>query len=167
MRNVAIGLLVIVLGSIITQALIEVVNVGREKIIIGTAISNSARAAKDRSLKYEYQRDLHAVVDEGTFVEYFADAFENSLNLTLSNPDQGNHNLIFKSNDGKYHDIVITLDFLEEDDSATEQMVSKVTMEAESQYKFKTKPMQFAEDAGKDVDYKIVEKRTLILSIKN
>lgn len=167
MRNVAIGLFILVLSSIVIQPLIEIVNIGREKIIVGTAITTSARVAKDRSLEYQFQRELDAVVNEKKFAEYFSEAFEKSLNLAWINPSDGTSLLKFKSNDGKYNDIIITLDFVKDEDLVTEQVVTKVSMEAESEYKFKTKAMKFAEEAGKDVDYTLVEERTLILSIKN
>lgn len=167
MRNAAIGLLVLLLGSIIVHSLVEFVNLGREKMIIGTALTNSARAAKDRSLKYEFMRDLDAIVDEKDFIDYFSEAFEDSLNLSRVDTNGYDTTLEFKSNDDKYNEIIVELDFSDEEDPLTEQKVTTVEMRAETEYKFKTKGMKLAKEAGEDVDYTLVEERTLILSIKN
>ncbi|WP_223068042.1 hypothetical protein [Paenibacillus caui] len=167
MKNVAIGILVIILASILIEPLVELLNLGRENIVLGTAITNSARSAKDRSLEYDAQRNLNAQVDEETFADYFSEAFEEAMNVTRTNSGESDTSLEFRSNDGKYNDITVTLDFQEEENRDTEQIVSTVTMEAESNYKFKTKYMKLAEDAGEDVDYMLTERRVLVLSIKN
>ncbi|MCM3042822.1 hypothetical protein M3201_24495 [Paenibacillus motobuensis] len=166
MRNVAIGLLLIVLGSVIVQPLIEIVNLGREKIILSTAVITSARSAKDRSLEYKSQRDLNAVVNEKLFAEYFSDAFMKSMNLSSVNADDINK-YRFKPQDDKYNDIIVTLDFVEEGDGVSDQFVTTVKMRTETEYKFKTKAMQLVEKMSINEKNNLVEERILILSIKN
>ena len=166
MRNVAIGLLLLVLGSVIVQPLIEIVNLGREKLILSTAIITSARSAKDRSLEYKFQRDLDAVVNEKLFADYFADAFLKSMNLSLMNPI-GTNKYRFKPQDDKFNDIIVTLDFVKEGDGISDQFVTTVKMRAETEYKFKTKAMQLVEKMGINEKNNLVEERILILSIKN
>lgn len=167
MRNLAIGVLLVILASIFIEPLVELLNLGRENIVIGTAISNSARSAKDRSLAYEAQRNLDAQVNEKKFVEYFSDALEDALNLTLKDSEYGERRLVFTSNDGKYNDITVDLDFEEKENPETEQIVTTVTMEAKTNYQFKTKYLKLAKEAGQNVDHELVEKRVLVLSIKN
>lgn len=166
MRNVAIGLLILILGSVIVQPLIEIVNLGREKIILSSAIITSARSAKDRSLEYKFQRDLNAVVNEKLFAEYFADAFLKSMNLSLMSLD-GVNEYRFKPQNDKYNDIIVTLDFAETGDGISDQYVTVVKMKAETEYKFKTKAMQLVEKMGINKKNTLVEERTLVLSIKN
>ncbi|GGG02805.1 hypothetical protein [Paenibacillus aceti] len=166
MRNVAIGLLILILGSVIVQPLIEIVNLGREKIILSSAIITSARSAKDRSLEYKFQRDLNAVVNEKLFAEYFADAFLKSMNLSLMSLD-GVNEYRFKPQNDKYNDIIVTLDFAEPGDGISDQYVTVVKMKAETEYKFKTKAMQLVEKMGINKKNTLVEERTLVLSIKN
>ncbi|MEK5479440.1 hypothetical protein NYE70_21325 [Paenibacillus sp. FSL R5-0407] len=167
MRNIAIGILVVILVSVLLQPLGEFMSITKEKISIGTALTNAARAAKDRSLEYQFQRDLDATVNEKRFAQYFAGAFEDALNLTWTNKDENSYFLEFKSNDDKYNDFSISLEFEEEEDWETEQKVTTVKMKAETEYKFKSKYLQLAEKAGEDVATKLTSERTLILSIKN
>ncbi|MEC0329559.1 hypothetical protein P4H42_07980 [Paenibacillus macerans] len=167
MKNIAIGVLVVILASILLEPLVELLNLGRENIILGTALSNSARSARDRSLEYEFQRNLDAKVNEDKFAEYFSDAFEAAMNVTRKNPGASNTELEFRSNDGKYNDFTVKLDFDEKTDPEREQVVTKVTLEAVSDYKFKTKYLKLAAAAGEDVDYQLKEERVLVLTITN
>lgn len=92
MKNIAIGVLVVILASVLLEPLVELLNLGRENIILGTALSNSARSARDRSLEYEFQRNLDAKVNEDKFAEYFSDAFEAAMNVTHTNPGKATRN---------------------------------------------------------------------------
>ncbi|WMT42040.1 hypothetical protein RE628_06280 [Paenibacillus sp. D2_2] len=161
------GILLIILLSIILEPMREMLNLTVEKIKLGTAITNAARSAKDRSLEYDSQKNLDAQVDQEKFAGYFADAFEDALNLTCTNKKESYGYLKFKSNDGKYNDFIVTLEYKEKEDLYTEQVVTKVEMKAESEYKFKTKYLKMAEDASEDVATQLISERTLILSIKN
>lgn len=164
MRNIALGLLMVILLSVFIEPLVEFLNVYREKIVLGSALSNATRAAKNRSLVYESQRQLDAKVDQDRFVDLFAESFGDAMQLRLEKRD--GHTLSFSSMDGKYNNFNVTLEFeVTTDDS--ERTISKVTVRAESDYKFKTKYLKLADDAGKDVTYKLIEERKLLLSVKN
>ncbi|MGF7046945.1 hypothetical protein J2T13_001447 [Paenibacillus sp. DS2015] len=172
MRNIALGLLVVVLLSIIIEPLVEVLNVCREKIILGSALTNASRAAKDQSIIYESHRDLDAKIDEDRFVDYFAEAFESAIQVELTS--RIDNTLKFNSTDGKYNSFTVTLEFKEEfieserdDGSKVEQIISEVKVKAESTYKFKTKYLRIAESVGGDVDYQLTGERILKLSVKN
>lgn len=166
MKNIAIGILLVILASILIEPLIEVINVAREKIILNTALSNSCRSAKDRSLQYTLMRNLDASVDEERFVKYFSEAFENAMGVKRI--DQDGYKLTFKPvNPEKYNEFVVSLDFIEKTDAFTSQKTSTVEVEVESTYKFKTKYLKLAESAGRNVDYKLVGERSYVLSIKN
>lgn len=165
MKNIAIGILVIIVVSIIVEPLVEMGIVFREKVVLSGAISNACRAAKDRSLEYELLRGLDAVINEERFKEYFADAFEDALNV--SEQSQEDNTITFTSNDGKYNDFTVTLDFSNEENLYTGQQVSEVDVKAQATYKFKTKYLKLAEEAEKDVDYQLISERNYILSVKN
>jgi len=165
MRNIALGLLMVILLSIFIEPLVEFLNVYRERIVLGSALTNAARAAKNRSLVYESQRQLDAKVNQDRFVDLFSESFEDAMQLRLEKRD--GHTLSFSSVDGKYNDFTVTLKFEETTDDASERTISKVTVIAESDYKFKTKYLKLADDAGKDVTYKLIEERKLLLSVKN
>lgn len=165
MRNVALGLLAVILLSIMIEPIVEVLNVCREKVILGSALTNSSRAAKDRSIIYESHRDLDAQIDEDQFVDYFSTAFENAMHVTRTT--RNDNTLKFTSDDGKYNSFTVTLEFIERTNGYTEQVVTEVVVKAESEYKFKTKYLRIAEDMGSDVDYKLSGERNLVLSVKN
>ncbi len=167
MKNVAIGAFVVFLAVVLLQPIGEIMNLTKEKINLGTALTNAARSAKDRSLEYEFQINLDAQVNEEKFVRYFSESFEDAMNFTWTNKGQSSSKLVFRSNDGKYNEFIVELAFEDEEDLASEQIVTKVEMKAETEYKFKTKYLKLAEDAGEDTPTKLTSERTLILSIKN
>ncbi|GAA0136998.1 hypothetical protein YSY43_38390 [Paenibacillus sp. YSY-4.3] len=167
MKNIAVALLLLLLLSVLLEPMAELLYLGKEKIALGSALSNAARSAKDRSLVYEFHRDLDARVDEDKFVKYFAEAFENALKLTWTNEGLSTRELTFASTNGKYNDFTVTVEFKEEMNELTEQLVTEVELKAQSEYKFQTKYLQLAEDAGQDVAYQLESERMLILSVKN
>ncbi|MBY3622586.1 hypothetical protein HGO21_23990 [Acinetobacter sp. CUI P1] len=165
MKNIAIGILLIILVSIVVEPLVEMGVVFREKVVLSTAISNACRAAKDRSLEYELLRGLDAKINEERFKEYFSDAFESALNVS-EQTDDGN-TLTFTSNDGRYNDFTVSLDFSNMENTQTSQWISEVNVKAQATYKFKTRYLKLAEEADKDVDYQLISERKYILSVKN
>lgn len=165
MKNIAIGILLIILVSIVVEPLVEMGLVFREKVVLSTAISNACRAAKDRSLEYELLRGLDAKINEERFKEYFSDAFESALNVS-EQTDDGN-TLTFTSNDGRYNDFTVSLDFSNMENTQTSQWISEVNVKAQATYKFKTRYLKLAEEADKDVDYQLISERKYILSVKN
>ncbi|WP_410771620.1 hypothetical protein [Fontibacillus sp. BL9] len=172
MRNIAIGILMIILLSILLEPMRELVNLMREQIAVGTALSNAARIAKDGGLEYESQRKLDAKINEERFAKYFARAFSDAMDLTWTNKADNNPRYLkFKSNDGRYNDFTVELEFEEKTDyenyDSPHLVKTIVDMKAETEYKFKTKYLKLAEDAGEDVATKLTSERTLILTIKN
>ncbi|MEK8205675.1 hypothetical protein NST41_08790 [Paenibacillus sp. FSL L8-0696] len=165
MKNIAVGVLLIILVSIVVEPLVEMGIVFREKVVLSTAISNACRAAKDRSLEYELLRGLDAVINEERFKEYFSDAFESALNVS-EQTDNGNV-LTFTSNDDRYNDFTVNLDFSNIENTQTSQWVSEVNVKAQATYKFKTRYLKLAEKADKEVDYQLISERKYILSVKN
>ncbi|MEK4104056.1 hypothetical protein NST28_08260 [Paenibacillus sp. FSL R10-2791] len=165
MKNIAVGVLLIILVSIVVEPLVEMGIVFREKVVLSTAISNACRAAKDRSLEYELLRGLDAVINEERFKEYFSDAFERALNVS-EQTDNGNV-LTFTSNDDRYNDFTVNLDFSNIENTQTSQWVSEVNVKAQATYKFKTRYLKLAEEADKEVDYQLISERKYILSVKN
>jgi hypothetical protein len=164
-KNIAVGVLLIILVSIVVEPLVEMGIVFREKVVLSTAISNACRAAKDRSLEYELLRGLDAVINEERFKEYFSDAFESALNVS-EQTDDGNV-LTFTSNDDRYNDFTVSLDFSNMENAQTSQRVSEVNVKAQATYKFKTRYLKLAEEADKEVDYQLISERKYILSVKN
>lgn len=165
MRNIAIGICLVIFLSFLVEPMVEIVNVTVEKIKLDAALSNAARAAKDRALLFERQRSLDAEIDPDRFIKYFSEAFEHGMNVKRLSASQDM--LVFTSEDGKYNDIIVTLQFLEKTDIYTEQMVSEVIVRAETEYKFKTKYLKYANDTGGNVGYQLKGERNLVLSVKN
>lgn len=165
MKNIAIGILLVIFLSIIVEPLVEMAIVFKENVVLSTAINNACRVAKDRSLAYDSLRGLDAEVDEAKFKEYFSDAFESAMDLSLLTSD--GDTLKFKSNDSNYNDFQVILNFSTVTNYETEQLVTKVEIKAESTYKFKTRYLKLAEAAGEDVDYKLISERSYLLSVKN
>jgi hypothetical protein len=157
-----VGLLLVILLSVWVEPLVEIANVMREKIMLGSALTNACRAAKNRSLVYEKQRDLDAEVDPNLFRDYFSEAFEDALNLTRTTT--AGDTITFTSNDGKYHPFEVTIQFQTESELGRE--TSKVSVEARSKYLFKTKYLKLASSAISS-DYEMVSNRMLILAVRN
>lgn len=165
MRTIAIGLLLIILASILIEPLVEISLVMKDKIALGTSLSNAARSAKDRSLQYEAMRGLDAKVDPERFKDYFSEAFGAAMNASLDS--RSGDTLRFRSNNGKWNDIVVTLDIAENEDPSTERTVTKVEVSAESDYRFKTKYLRAASGAGTTSPFRMKMDRELLLSVKN
>lgn len=165
MRSIAAAILAVLLASILIEPLVEMANVFREKLQLNAAVTNACRAAKDRALEYEQLRGLDAKVNPERFKRYFAEAFGDALNLTQKS-DTGDE-VTFTSDDGQFNDFTVTFDFSDETDSGTEQEISTVQVEAEANYKYKTKYLKMAEEAIAGDDYKLVSERKYILSVKN
>ncbi|MDQ2085698.1 hypothetical protein RBH29_04520 [Herbivorax sp. ANBcel31] len=164
MKNIAIGILIIILTSIIIEPMVETVNILRERVILTSALTNSFRAAKDRSIEEDSRRDLHASVDEELFIEYFCEAFEDAMNLSLSSI-HGNE-IIFVCENENYNDFNITVKIDEYEDDITGQIVSEVNLKAASIYNFKTKYLNLAENSLSS-DYMLTGERTFLLFVRN
>ncbi|MCI3920622.1 hypothetical protein MO973_10295 [Paenibacillus sp. TRM 82003] len=165
MKQIAIGMLTVLLLSVLIEPLVEIANVMREKILLGTALTNAGRAARDRSLVYERMRDRDAEIDEALFREYFAEAFEDAMNVSRTTEDD--ESIAFASNDGKYHPFLVTLDIDTTTDPITGQRTSEVRAKAESTYKFKTKFLRLMHDGMGGADYELTSERLLVVRIRN
>ncbi|MNJ27956.1 hypothetical protein D3C77_224790 [compost metagenome] len=167
MKNIAIAMLLLLLLSVFLEPVVELMYLGKEKVVLGSALSNAARSARDRSLNYGSQRDLDASVDEEKFVAYFAKAFCDALKLTWTNEGLSTRELTFESTNDKYNEFIVTVEFTEEKNEITELITTKVELKAQSEYKFQTKYLRLAEDAGQDVAYQLESQREFTLSVKN
>ncbi len=154
----------VILLSVIIEPLVEIANVMREKIIIGTALTNSCRAAHDRSLAYSKRRDADAETDSENFKYYFSEAFEAAMNVTRV-PTIGD-TLSFTSNDDKYNKFTVSLNIANITDSYTDRSITKVNVKAESIYRFKTKFLKLATDTSR-IDYNLTSERMLLLRVRN
>lgn len=168
MKNIAIGILVVLVASILLEPLAEVVNVAREKVILNSALYNACRAAEDQSREYTLMRDLDSKVDEERFREYFAEAFESALNVELESSSSGDTLIFRPNNPDQYSDFEVNLNFdQKEDDQGTGRIITAVTVTAKSTYKFKTKYLKLVSDAGKDVEYELVSEQNYTMSVTN
>jgi hypothetical protein len=173
LKNIAIGILLIILLSIIIEPMVETANVLREKILLGSALNTSFRAAKDRSfivsddsgeIQYDSRRELDAIVDKNLFMQHFSEAFEDAMDLELSSVN-GNE-LVFVCKKGKYNNFTVIIDINERTDSTTGQVVSEVIVTAESKYNFKTKYLKLAESSLSN-DYMLKGERKFLLFVRN
>ncbi|WP_026478107.1 hypothetical protein [Alkaliphilus transvaalensis] len=166
MRNFAIVILFVVLVGVLTEPLMEIAHVITEKVTLSSALINSSRAAKDRSLDYYGVRDIDAVIEQGRFVAYFAEAFEDALNVRLTN-NQNNRTLTFVPLDDRRNTIQVTLDFVVSDNYFNQKQ-TRVEARLESFYKYKTAYLIRAHQFfGSDVDYLMVLQRMYIISVRN
>lgn len=132
-------ILITVVLSIIITPLLEVFNVGRERILLGSAIYNSFRAASDNGYDYSNMRDIDAVLDEDVFKQTFAETFAVSYDMICSGTS-GN-TLVFTNSD-KYEDFYVDMSFVTEDHMPDDYTTTNVTVTAKSQYRFKTAYME-------------------------
>lgn len=162
MKNFAIAILIVILLSIVVEPLVEIMEIGREKIILGTALTNSCRVTA-LNLEYDKLRDLDAKVNEEQFVEAFSEDFEDAMNVTRQSIS-GN-TIVFSSNDDKFNSFTVTVNMNTNVDWITEQEVTEVKVRAETKYKFKTKYLQQVADVA--TDYILTSERMYVLSVKN
>lgn len=162
MRNFAIGILLVILLSIVIEPLVEMMEIGREKVILSTTLNNACRATV-LSLEYEKLRDLDAKIEVENFVDKFSEVFQEAMNLSELN--RNNNIITFTSNDGKYNNIIVEVNIEQGVDPFTDQEVSKVRLKAESVYKFKTKYLK--QVAGSVPDYSLHSERIYVFSVKN
>ena len=141
---VLVAFLLVVLGT----PLLETFLLGRDKILLSSTIYNSYRAAKEASYSYQAMRDIDALVYEQSFRDSFADTFCTSYDMYCT--DTTSDTLRFESYDDTFNEYVVTINFsaperLTNEDDGNAQ-TTRVTVTAESNYKFRTKLMQFMND---------------------
>jgi hypothetical protein len=176
-RNIAWAIVIVIFVSFLVGPMAEILNVTREKIALNSALSNAIRAAKDRSLTLEKQRELDATIEPSLFTQYFSEAFATAMNFTVESISIDYETVEFKPNDDQYNDFTVTLKFdtkpatsIEDTPTnkiTTDYIVTVVTVKAEADYKFKTKYLQIANDSGKDVGFQLTGESTHIISVKN
>ena len=153
-------------GSILTilvQPMVEVANVMRQKIVLGSALSNACLAAKDRSLDMRNDECEMRKLIQKIFKDYFSEAFEAAMNVTRI-PSSGN-TMVFKSNNGNYNTFCITLDIATKVDTSTGNSITEINVKAETPYKYKTKYLQMAADASSLAIYNLKSERMLLLKV--
>lgn len=163
MRSIAWGFLAVILLLILIMPLVDLANVMREKIMLGSALTNASRAAENLSLQYDDHRNLDAVLNEIEFVRHFAESLEKALDLTTIHAS--GMTVKFRSNSGLFNDITVTLDFNTRT-GADNRMITEVRMQARTDYKFKTKLLQAAEQAT-GFKYEMLSERLLLVQIRN
>lgn len=117
MRELSYIVLGIVFLSSLVQPFTEMAEACRQKIVINSAINNSFRAARDRSLKEESMQNLDAEIDIEAFYDYFSDAFCNSLDLSEASRNQGEYgSMTFDSYNDDFNEIHVEFQISDGDD---------------------------------------------------
>lgn len=159
MRGVVYLVLAMVFLANFFEPLLEVIECSREKIMISAALNNAFRAARDRSLTEESLKELNAQIDETLFVEYFAETFADNLELSISSQDDTS--AVFYGDD-RFNSFNINFQIY--DDSFNDKDMTRVDIQLQTKYKFKTKIMQVVEGSTK---YSIEMDETYLLWVKN
>ena len=159
MKTFAYMILMTIVVMIIIQPIMEVAEVCREQVMISSATSNAFRAARDRSLIYENQRELDAVAEIDDFMDYFAEAFADTLNLSIGTMSYGN--IEFYSYNDLYDDFTVEIDLYEETDFGGD-VITTVEINVSTNYKFKNKILKMITE-----QYELKQNRSYILSVKN
>ena len=182
MRSTAIGILIVLLSVTFLQPMIETANVFKEKVALGAAILNCCRAAFNYALVDDVfddgigsSRDLDAVIDKEKFVDYFANAFGKTFDITLASqiPSGDSFSIRFSAGE-RWNEIEIQLDF--EDMALTgsndwgydlgyNEAILNVTLE--TPYVFRTKLLQQAMAALPPTDFNITESRQFVVRVIN
>jgi hypothetical protein len=164
MKNAAFGLVMVILLSFLVEPMGEIACLMRDKVTLSTAISNSCRSAKDRSLEADKMRDLKAVINQQKFIDYFADTFCKIMNFEIISKDSSR--VEFSSKDGKYNNFIVTIK-VDNSIDASDQEISTIAIHAESIYIFKTKYLKLAEKVSPSLSYKLLADRSFTMSVKN
>ena len=175
MRNMAVGILIVVLIAAFIQPLIEIANVLKEKVTLGAAILNSCRAARNSALASgdyysggENMGDLNAFLDEDRFRSFFAEAFSETLGVDIVGMSA---NTIHFAANARWDSIDVRID-LEYDDASNFGLafsgrgVSRATIQANSPYVFRTGILRSMADASGG-GYRIEEKKVFLVQMIN
>lgn len=167
MRELAYIVLGIVFLSSLVQPFTEMAEACRQKIVINSAINNSFRAARDRSLKEESLQDLDAEIDIEAFYDYFSDAFCNSLDLGEVSRNQGEYgSMVFDSYNDNFNEIRVEFEISDSDDY-DDKVKKQIEIYAKTNYKFKVGILRALEDKTKYADYALEFKKEYLLFVKN
>ena len=142
MKNMMIGILIVILMAALAQPLIEFSIVINECVALDAAVLNSCRAARNNALaSAEYYGseqilgDLNAYIDGDEFRRFFAEAFSETLGVGII--DASANPMRFGEND-RWNKITVWVDFDYDDGAFDSRGVSKATIEVETPYKFRT-----------------------------
>jgi len=161
------GFLYIILAvlflSVLVVPVVEVFMLGRDRILLASALYNSFRAARESSYSYEKMREIEAVADEEAFLRSFADTFAASYGMDCIDPTA--NPLQFTCPDRTFNDFEVHIGFMEEmrDGGA---IATVVTLTAKTEYKFRTAYMQ-ALDSGGDSPYLLQKTQSHTMSVTN
>ena len=184
MRDLAIGILLVIVLAIFIQPIVEVSNSGREKIVLDAAITNSSRSAKKNAVTFMFMQELEAIINKQMFVDEFEKAYCATLDLTRVSPAPGavipettNPVILeYSSNTGRYNNIVVSLDFEDGTDywdftgthsASYLHEVTNVTITYETDYVFQNGLMQFMNNADGSSDYTITRTQTINVKMIN
>lgn len=159
MRGIAYLVLAMVFLANFFEPLLEIMECTREKVVISAALNNAFRAARDRSLTEESLREQDAQVDESIFVEYFAETFADDLELNISKLDDTS--AVFYGND-RFNSFEINFQIY--DDSFNDKEMTRIDVQLQTKYMFKTKIMKVIEDS---TQYSLEMNETYLLWVKN
>jgi len=178
MKWPAILILVAIISAAALQPIIEFANVLKEKIVINAAMVNSSRAAQVNAVNIWGMMDMQAHVDEERFAYYFAEAFSQSLNLTLTEHDVsmygGETRLRFSSNDERFNDFEITVsmerrlydEYAAEFYGLPDRYITVVTINLATPYYFRTYWLRTVNGVSND-DYLLEQTRSFMIQVIN
>lgn len=168
MRQVAYMVFGVILLANLIQPMTEMAETCRQKVVISSALNNSFRAARDRSLTEESIQDLATEVDVSLFYEYFAEAFCDSLDLRVSAKGVGTFGYIeFESWNDSYNTIRVEVDIEEDSWEYEDRGTTRVNLRLETDYKFKIGALKLLNDTTKHSNYTLEFERTYLLLVKN
>lgn len=167
MRQIAYTLLAVILLANLIQPFTEMAEACRKKVMLSSAINNSFRAARDRSLTEESIQDLNAQIDTALFYDYFSQAFCDSLDLYESGRSEGSYGSItFSSNSELFNDIEVEVELDEYEDLSTGKEMTKAELHVTTDYKFDIGYLKRFNEAMSN-PYTLKFDRSYILSVKN
>ena len=148
MKNMMVGILIVMLMAALAQPLIEFSIVINESVALDAAVLNSCRAARNNALASadyygsgQILGDLNACIEEDEFRRYFAEAFSETLGVGIV--DSSANPMRFGENE-RWNNITIWVDFEYDDGGFDGRGVSRATIEAETPYKFRTSLLRSA-----------------------
>lgn len=164
MKGMACAILAIIVFGAFSEPLLEVVEAGREKILINSAIHTAYRVARDDSIKDASIADLEAEIDEGIFVENYVNALEVALNARKKSI-VGDKITLEPYDKQRFNDFVVELNIItgSEDDKA----VTEVEVEVAMQYKFKTKHLKRMASSDGSISFDIKSEQNYKITVVN
>ena len=157
--------LLVILGT----PLVETFILGRDKILLSSTIYNSFRAAKEASYSYLAMRNINALVYKQAFRKSFADTFCTSYDMHCI--DTSSDTLRFQPNNEAFNEFIVTIVFSDPEQLAIDDQggafITKVTVTAESKYKFRTNLMQFMNNNVISAPYMLKAEREYTMKVTN